>query len=212
MTLGRAATLIGLLIVAAALVLQFGLTVAARLGNGDSLLGALWFYFSFFTILTNLMLAAVYLSALVGWRWLEWWRTPWVRAMTAGAIVVVMLVYHVLLSDLVRPDLWFQVADKLLHYLDPLWYVAWWLLVQPHGKLRWSELPKMLVYPLLYLIWAMGRGAVVGEYPYPFLEAGTLGYAQVALNCLGVLAVFVLLYALAIGIDRWLGRRALRGV
>lgn len=212
MTGQRLAASIGFLIAAAALLLQFGLTITARLANGDSIVGAIVFYFSFFTILTNLMVVAVYLSVLTGWGWLGWWRTPWVRGMTAGAILVVMLVYHFLLTGLVRPDLWFQVADKLLHYVDPLYYVAWWLLSQKHGPLRWGELPKMLVYPLLYLVWAMGRGAVLGEYPYPFLAANTLGYGQVALNCLGVLATFVLVYALVIGIDRWLGRRSLRAV
>lgn len=132
--------------------------------------------------------------------------------MTASAILVVMLVYHFLLTGLVRPDLWFQVADKLLHYVDPTCYAAWWLVCQKHGSLRWGELPRMLVYPLLYLVWAMGRGAVLGEYPYPFLAANTLGYGQVALNCAGVLAAFVLLFVAVIGIDRWLGRPSIRAV
>lgn len=208
----RLAATIGFIIAAAALLLQFGLTITARLENGDNIVNALVFFFSFFTILTNLMAVAVYLSALTAWGWLRWWRTPWVRGMTAGAILVVMLVYHFLLAGLVRPDLWFQVADKMLHYVDPAWYVAWWLLGQKHGLLGWTELPKMLVYPLLFLAWAMGRGAVLGEYPYPFLAASTLGYGQVALNCCGVLAAFVLFYALVIGLDRWLGRRSVRAV
>lgn len=210
MTGQRLAATIGFLIAAAALLLQFGLTMTARLETGDNIVNALVFFLSFFTILTNLMVVAVYLSVLTTWRWLDWWRTPWVRGMTAGAILVVMLVYHFLLTGLVRPDLWFQVADKLLHYVDPAYYVVWWLLCQKHGSLRWGELPRMLVYPLLYLVWAMGRGAVLGDYPYPFLAANTLGYGQVALNSGGVLAAFVLFYTLVIGIDRWLGRRSVR--
>jgi hypothetical protein len=212
MTGQRLGATIGFVIVAAALVLQFALSIPARVATGDSVIGAIVFFFSFFTILTNIMVAAVYLSAITAWGWLGWWRTAWVRGMTAGAIFVVMLVYHFVLAGLVRSDLWFQVADKMLHYLDPTYYVLWWLLGQKHGQLCWGELPKMLVYPLCYLIWAMGRGAVAGDYPYPFLDANKLGYGQVALNCVGVLAAFVLSYALVIGIDRWLGRRALRAV
>lgn len=208
----RLAATIGLAIATAALLLQFGLSIPARMATGDSLLGALVFFFSFFTILTNLMAVAVYLSVATAWRWLGWWRTPWVRGMVAGAILVVMLVYHFLLTGLVRPDFWFQVAYKALHYVDPTYYVVWWLLCQRHGELHWGNLPSMLVYPLLYLVWALGRGAIVGDYPYPFLTANTLGYWQVALNCLGVLAAFVLFYALVVGIDRWLGRRSVRGV
>jgi len=208
MTGQRLAATIGFLIAAAALLLQISLTITARLETGDSLIGALVFFFSFFTILTNLMVVAVYLSAITAWGWLGWWRDAWVRGMIAGAIFVVMLVYHVLLSGLVRPELWFQVADKMLHYLDPTYYVAWWLLGHKHGALRWGDLPRMLIYPLLYLVWAMGRGAVAGEYPYPFLAANTLGYEQVALNCIGVLAAFVLSFALVIGEDGWQGRRS----
>ena len=212
MTGQRLAATIGFIIAAAALLLQFGLTLTARLETGDNIVGALVFFFSFFTILTNLMVVAAYLSVLTAWNWLGWWRKPWVRGMTASAILVVMLVYHFLLTGLVRPDLWFQVADKLLHYVDPTCYAAWWLACQKHGSLRWGELPRMLVYPLLYLVWAMGRGAVLGEYPYPFLAANTLGYGQVALNCVGVLAAFVLLSVAVIGIDRWLGRPSIRAV
>lgn len=207
MTGQRLAATIGFLVAAAAVVLQFGLTIPARLATGDSLPGALVFLFSFFTILTNLMAIAVYLSVLTSWRWLGWWRTPWVRGMIAGSILVVMLVYHLLLSHLVPTDLWFQVADKMLHYVDPIFYVGWWVVFQPHGALRWTDVPKMLLYPFAYLVWAMGRGLVVGSYPYPFLDAGALGYGQVALNCIGVLLVFVLFHLALIAADRWLGRQ-----
>jgi hypothetical protein len=202
----RAATVVGFAIALAALLLQFGLTIDNRLNGGDSLAGAVVFYFSFFTILSNLMVAAIYLSDLVDWRWLGWWREPWVRGMMAGAIVLVMVVVHFLLFGLADINIW------LLHYVDPVLYALWWLLFQGHGRLAWRDLPKMLVYPLLYLIWAMSRGAVVNEYPYPFLAANTLGYPQVVVNALLILAGFVALYAIVIALDRWLGRRSLRAV
>lgn len=207
MNLKRTATIVAFVIVSGALLLQIFLTVNSRLALGDSLIGALVFYFSYFTILTNLMVAAVYLSDLAAWRWLGWWRAPWVRGMTAGAIVLVMIVYHFLLLGLSELDFWFTVADRILHYVDPTLYVLWWLAFQPHGKLSWGNLPRMLVYPLLYVIWVMARGAAIGLYPYPFLAVHKLGYGQVLLNCLGVLAGFVVLYALTIAADRALGRR-----
>lgn len=207
MTLKRIATILAFVITFGALVFQVFLTVKSRLSNGDSLAGALVYYFTFFTILSNLMVAAIYLSDLVNWRWLAWWRAPWVRGMMAGAIVLVMLVYHFLLFGLADFDIWFTIADRILHYVDPTLYALWWLLFQPHGKLRWADLPKMLIYPSIYVIWAMARGAVVNEYPYPFLAADKLGYAQVLVNCVGVFAGVVVLYAVAIGVDRLLGRR-----
>jgi len=208
MGIKRTATIVAFAITVAALLLQIVLTIDYRLSNGDSLLGALVFYFSFFTILSNLMVAAIYLSELVDWRWLGWWREPWVRGMMAGAIVLVMIVVHLLLFGLADINIWFVIADRTLHYVDPILYVLWWLLVQRHGALRWGDLPKMLVYPLLYVVWAMARGAVVNEYPYPFLAANTLGYPRVLINMVFVLGGFVVLYCVAIGVDRWLGRRS----
>jgi hypothetical protein len=210
MTVRRAATLVAFSIAAAALLLQIVLTIDNRLANGDSLLGALVFYFSFFTILSNMMVAAIYLSDLVDWRWLAWWRTPWVRGMMAGAIVLVMIVVHFLLFGLADINIWFVIADRTLHYVDPVMYALWWLVFQRHGALLWADLPKMLVYPLIYVIWAMARGAVVNEYPYPFLNVDRLGYPQVLLNSVFILAGFVLLYLIVIGVDRWLGQRAVR--
>ena len=212
MTRQRVGATVGLLVTAAALLLQFWLTIPTRMATGDSLVGSLVFFFSYFTILTNMMVAAVYLSAVTGWRWLGWWRRPWVRAMVAGSILVVMIVYHLLLAGLVRDEFLWQLADRTLHYVDPLLYAVWWLLAVPHGTLRWGDLPRMLVYPGAYLLWALGRGAVTSLYPYPFVDVTALGYGQVVLNCLGVLAAFVLFYAAAIGVDRWLGRRSLRAV
>lgn len=208
MTLKRVITTLAFAITFGVLVFQVVLTVNQRLSDGDSLIGALVYYFTFFTILTNLMAAAVYLSDLANWAWLQWWRTPWVRAMTAGAIILVMIVYHFLLFGLADFDIWFTIADRTLHYVDPTMYALWWVLFQAHGQLKWAELPKMLVYPLMYVIWAMARGAVVNEYPYPFLAANKLGYGPVLLNGLGVLAGFVVLYAATIGLDRLLVRRA----
>ena len=212
MGIKRAATIVAFAITCAALLLQIGLTIDNRLANGDSLIGALVFYFSFFTILSNLMVAAIYLSHLVDWRWLGWWREPWVRGMMAGAIVLVMVVVHLLLFGLADINLWFIIADRTLHYVDPVVYALWWLLTEKHGRLAWRDLPRMLVYPLLYVVWAMARGAVVNEYPYPFLAANELGYPQVLVNSLGILAGFVVLYAAVIAADRWLGRRSQQAV
>jgi len=207
MSLKRLVTLLGLVVGAATLMLQFYLSIQLRLAKGDNLLAALWFFFTFFTILTNGMLVLIYLSELTGARWLDWWRASATRAMMAGIMAVVTVFYHVMLAGLWQPTGLHLVADIVLHYVAPLCFIAWWLLFQPHGQLGWRDIPSMTVFPLAYLIWAMFRGALVGEYPYPILEANTLGYGQVAINCLVMFVVFVTLFAVAIGIDRLLGRR-----
>lgn len=196
----------GLLIGLTAVIVQGWITLSLLLGNGRDLLDALVHFFTYFTILTNLMLVTIYLSELVDWRWLGWWRQPVTRGMMVGAIVLVMVFYHFLLSGLWAPEGVAKAADVTLHYVVPILYVLWWLLFQPKGSLRFGHVPLMLLPIAIWLAWAMVRGAVVGEYPYPILEANKLGYAQVALNCLMVLAALVVLFAVVIGLDRTVKR------
>lgn len=208
----RIASLAGFIVGLAALVVQFSLTIPLRLANGDSLVGAVTYYFTFFTILTNLALVLIYLSELVPAAWLGWFRAPVTRGMLAAAITLVMLFYHFVLAGLWAPEGWFKAADVTLHYVTPSLYVAWWLILQPHGLLRWRDIPMMLAPPLAYLIYAMLRGAIVGEYPYPILEAHKLGYPQVALNVLFVLIGLTVLCALAVSADRLLGKSRAKAI
>lgn len=200
------ATWIGLSFGIAALLLQFVLAIPARLGTGDNIFGALIFFFTFFTILTNLMLVLIYLSELRPRRSLGWWRTPVTRGMMAAVMVLVCLFYHFLLANTWNPQGWAQVADISLHYVTPIFYVAWWVLFQWHGKLKFSHIPVMLLPSTFWLIWAMARGAVLNEYPYPILEAHKLGYGPVTINILIVLAGVTILCAVIVAIDKALTR------
>lgn len=190
-----------------ALLLQAAITFSLRLAAGHDLLDAVIFFFTFFTILTNLMLVLIYLSELVRWPMLDWWRRPVTRGMMTGAIILVGVFYHFLLAGLWAPQGWAKLADVSLHYLTPILYVVWWIAFQPKGALRFADIPVMLLPVAAWLGWAMLRGAVIGEYPYPILEADKLGYATVALNCLIVLIALIALYALVVLADRILGRR-----
>lgn len=206
----QAITWIGFVLGAAALILQFAIAIPLRLSNGDSFGGAVVFYFSFFTILTNLMLVLIYSSELWPWSWLGWLRSPVTRAMMAAAITLVMVFYHFVLAPTWDPEGWALVADTALHYATPLVYLAWWVATVRHGQLKWADIPAMLVPPTLYLIYVLVRGAAIGEYPYPILEADVIGYGAVALNVLAVLIGLTVFCAIVIGVDRWLGRSETR--
>ncbi len=206
--LNRAITWAGLILGITALGLQFSISIPAYLANGMDLFSALVQFFSFFTILTNLTITLIYLSDMVGWSWLGWFRRQAVRAMMTGVMLLVMIFYHVLLRPIWQPEGLFLLCDYLLHYAAPLLYTAWWLATQTHGGLRLSALPMMLVPPLIYLAYVMVRGAITNVYPYPTLNAFELGYGQVAINMVLVALGLSLLFAIVIGIDRALARRA----
>jgi hypothetical protein len=200
------ATWAGLLIGAGALILQFSLSIPLRMSNGDSLTGALIYFFTFFTILTNIMLVLVYASELWPRQSLAWWRGPVTRSMMAAAMILVCLFYHFFLAGTWNPQGPFKIADIMLHYVTPILFVLWWALFVWHGKLKFGDIPQMLLPPTIWLVIAMVRGGIVGEYPYPILEANRLGYGQVTINILIVLAGMTLLCALVVAVDRALTR------
>ena len=199
-------TWLGLGVGIVALVLQFTLSMQAYAAIGKDIPGSLGTFLAFYTILTNIALVLVYLSAVTTWSWLQLFRSPVIRAMMAANIALVMLyVYFVLrfLTNLTGLD---QLADTLLHYLGPVLYILWWLVAQPHGTLNWSNLPLMLAPTVVYFAYILARGAWVNEYPYPFLAVSKLGYAAVFLNAFYMLVAFTALTLITIAADFILAR------
>jgi len=199
---------IGFSIGLAGLALQFGISIPSFMAAGNSLPGAVIKYFSYFTILTNIALVLVYLSDLTPPSWLNWFRVPVTRGMMAAAMTLVMSFYHFVLAGTWKPEGLFLVCDIALHYIAPIAYLLWWVLLAPHRALAWPDIPAMIVPPAVYVAYVMVRGAIVAEYPYAVLEANRLGYGPAFLNIAALLAGFTVLCAMVIAADHVLPRRA----
>lgn len=204
--MGRPVAWAGFLFGLAAVAVQFWLTIPASMQAGRTLAGSLAFFFTFFTILTNIFAVLVYAGALFGGR-LAWFAKPGVAAAAVVAITVVGLVYAAVLARLWDPQGLFLVANVMLHYIAPPLLVGWWFAFRRDGTTRFADIPKWLAYPLAYLAVAMARGAIVNEYPYPFLDPATGGAGGVATACLAIFALFAALSALLVALDRKLPLR-----
>lgn len=199
-------TWLGLAFGAAGLLLQFTLSMQSMLGSGRDLPGSLGHFFAYYTILTNIVLVLIYLSEALPAARLEIFRHPVLRGLMAANIALVTLYVFFVLRFLATLENLFLLADNILHYLCPVLYLLWWLM-QPHGRLRWTNLPIMLAPTLVYFAFIMARGAWVQEYPYPILNAIKLGYPAVLLNAVYMTAGLAILTAAVIGIDIVLGKR-----
>ena len=73
--------------------------------------------------------------------------------------------------------------------MPPL-YVFDWIAFVPKQSLQYRQIIAWQIFPIAYAVVVMLRGALTGYYPYPFLDAGTYGYPQVAINIAGVERVF----------------------
>lgn len=199
-------TWLGLAFGAAGLGLQFVISMQSYLANGRDIFGAMGMFFSYYTILTNIILVLIYLSEVLPANWLRLFRLPLVRGMMAANVALVAIYVFLVLRHLaVLQDL-FLLADTILHYLCPTLYLLWWLAAQRHGLLRWGNLPVILAPTLVYFIYAMARGFWVQEYPYPILNAIKLGYGAVLLNAVYMTVGLGVLTIIVIALDQALGR------
>ncbi|VVO29752.1 hypothetical protein PS704_04909 [Pseudomonas fluorescens] len=188
----------------AGLSIQLYLIFYSRWALGASLLGGLLSFFSYFTVLSNTLVATVLTCALTSRESAarRWFLQPWVSSGIAVSIAVVGLAYNVLLRHLWHPEGWQWLADELMHDVMPLLFLAWWWLCVPKGTLRLWHIALWVIYPLVYFAYALLRGHLLATYPYPFIDVDTLGYPQVFVNAGGLLAGFVLIALVVIALDR----------
>jgi len=169
-------------------------------------------YFSFFTILTNLLVAV---SLTLSLR-----RTPSTLGILANRptvqtaatlyIAIVGIVYSLALRHIWDPEGLQKIADIILHDTIPALSILFWLLFVRKDELRFRDIPAWLVYPSVYLVYSMIRGAVLGGYVYPFLDAGALGCGPVIINVVAIAAAFAGLGLLLVGFGRWRSKSPFR--
>ncbi len=194
------------------LLLQLYVVIATARATGVPVTTAISNYFSFFTILTNLLVALVLTLSLR--------TTPstlsvyasraTVQSAVAVYIAIVGMVYSLVLRNLWDPEGLQKIADVILHDAIPVLYLLYWLTFvrkgKDHDSLRFSRVPTWLAYPLLYLVYSLIRGAITGIYLYPFIDAGKLGYPRVGLNAVVLLFAFLGMSLFLVAIDRWMPR------
>ena len=162
--------------------------------------GRIWLMAGLFTILTNLLICGTMLARAAGARV----AARWALALLVS-ILVVSAVDHTLLAPLWAPEGFAWWANQGLHSAVPVFYALWWL-DYADKRLGRGALGTCLAWPLVYCGYALTRGALTGFWPYPFLDAGALGWARVGLNIVGLVAVFVALSSALIALARRLSR------
>jgi hypothetical protein len=194
------------LLATAALVLQYVLLLEANRGTLSPAVSTLRF-FSYFTVLSNGLVALATATAAFGRR--GFFSRPGVRAGIALCIAVTGLVYLLVLRQLWQPQGAQWWADIGLHYLTPMLYLGWWATATPHGVLSWRQLPRWLLFPLAYLAWTLFRQRAIEPWsPYPFLDLREHGQTALLANIASVLLLFVALGGVLLAVDRLLGRRS----
>ncbi|MEO6254189.1 MAG: Pr6Pr family membrane protein [Ferruginibacter sp.] len=189
-----------------ALVAQFYLIIQNRVVSvGETITR----YFSFFTILTNLIVAlcVTFLLLKAKTRLGNFFsKTATLTAITVY-ITIVGIVYNVILRFLWNPQGLQYVVDEILHTIIPFLFILFWWLYVPKAGLQYKNALAWLVYPLLYIIYTAMRGEITGYYPYPFINVAELGYNKVLINSGGLLIAFLGLSLFLIAVAKFMSRR-----
>lgn len=153
-------------------------------------------FFSFFTILSNI--AAALFLIYYGISKSQSTRIQTIR----GAITLYMLmtgvIFLVLLSGLEGVALTAVPWDNIvLHYIMPIFVVLDWIINPPKKRLPLKAVGYWVVFPVVYVVYTLIRGAIVHWYPYPFLNPSHTSYAQVVTTSF-IVAVFVICVAFAL--------------
>lgn len=157
-------------------------------------------FFSYLTIWSNILVAvvALVLSAQPGRDGRLW------RAIRLDAVVICFgggIVHFFLLRPLLDLSGADQLADTLLHVVVPLFALIGWLAFGPRDRVGRADLGPFLVIPVFWLVYTLVRGGFVDWYPYPFIDAGELGYAVIAVNAVVISVLMLGLAVVALWLD-----------
>lgn len=194
------------LVFAAASLLAIGYQLfAVHIPKGYSVVN----FFLYFTNLSNIIISVVFIVSAV--RLIRRRDDPSsIQTAVRGAAVVyiafVGIVFNTLLRDVDLGDLapWVNVV---LHFVLPIAGVLDWILWPPRNRLPARTILWWMIFPAVYAIFSIVRGAIDGFYPYPFFNPGAGGgYGAVALYCLVMIVAFLVLALAVWALGNW--RRA----
>jgi hypothetical protein len=178
-----------------------GVQLEASIDLTGALGAAAWAMLRYFTVITNLLVALLFTAIALRGR-----ASPFALGGATLAILLVGVVFALLLNGLVELSGGAMLADLLMHRVTPLLVPLWWLAFATKGGLGRRDPFLWVLYPLGYFAYALARAAIDGRYPYPFMDAGRIGWLQTGLNALEVAAGFLLIGLLFVRLDRRLAR------
>jgi len=161
-------------------------------------------FFSYFTILSNMLAAAALTAPLVAPSspFATWAQASGPRASIATYLTITAVVYHLLLASQWNPQGLRLVSDTILHTITPAAFLIDLALRGGQGEARWIAAAKAMAFPALYGVWTLVHGALSGFYPYPFMNVAKRGYPAVVLTMIEMSLAFALVAVVFIALSR----------
>src|ERR1700678_2484825 len=121
---------------------------------------ALLRFFTYFTILTNLLAASMFTAIALSRNQKSFWPgLPGVITAVTAYMTVVAIIYNTVLRGNIELRGLNAVLNELLHVVLPIATLIFWLVFVPKKGLQWRSAFSWLLYPIAYIIWVMMVGA-----------------------------------------------------
>jgi hypothetical protein len=166
-------------------------------------------YFSFFTILTNILIAVCFTCLALNYRSGigGFFTRPSVLTASAVHITIVGLIFNIILRPEIHSTGMQAWISDVLHVATPILFIAYWLLYVPKHYYSWKTIALWLIYPIVYLIYVLVRGAYADFYPYPFVDVRLWGLSKVLESC-GIITIIYILFAVSFNhLSKYLAKR-----
>ncbi|MDF2515151.1 MAG: hypothetical protein K0R59_447 [Sphingobacterium sp.] len=166
-------------------------------------------FFSYFTILTNLMVAicctciVLFPNKAIG----DFFTKPTTITAVTLYILIVGLIYNVVLRFLWQPTGIERVVDEMLHSVVPILFLIYWWRMIDKRIIHWRSIFNWLIYPFIYLLYTLWHGVLSGFYPYPFVDVSVLGINRVLVNSVMITFIFLIIGLLLIQINRRIAKK-----
>ena len=159
-------------------------------------------FFGYFTIDTNILCALflTFIALQSNSRLGRFFRKATTATALTVYITIVGITYNILLRNTWNPQGLQKIVDELLHSVIPVYFILFWFIFVHSQDLKWKNAFPWLIYPILYIVYAIILGGITKFYPYPFVDVNELGYAKALTNSLIVLVLIYLLSLALIGI------------
>lgn len=152
-------------------------------------------FFSYFTIDTNILVALCFTFIFLGngsRLGKLFTKATTITALTVY-ITIVGIVYNTILRLTWDPQGLQRIVDELLHSVIPIYFILFWVIFTSTEGLKYKQAFSWLIYPLVYIFYAVVHGAITKFYPYLFVDVTRHGYSKVMFNAgMILLAIFVL--------------------
>ena len=200
----------------------------ASLGIFDDINMIRWDFYVHFTNISNFVCIGIMLAALIQTAKKKEdsfvTTAPLLKFIGMLGILLTFLVFNIMLAGAEGrdPQLNWRIGSLAFHVVLPIMYVAHWFLFYERRKCKWYYPVASVVFPLAYLVFIFTQAAIMKFdtsvlipgtttpliYPYFFVNLETQGVGGVAKWIVILLAAFVAVGFVFLGLDK-IGKKKL---